>query len=83
MTFSYKPRGVCSQKIDLELEGDIVRQVTITGGCSGNLQGICRLVTGMNAHDAIEKLQGIHCGHKSTSCPDQLSCALTQALAAK
>ncbi len=76
----YIPKGVCSQAIDIELDGEIVTKVQFTGGCHGNLQGIARLVEGMNAKDAIAKIQGIRCGFKSTSCPDQLACALTAAL---
>ena len=64
----------------MELEDDVIRSVAFTGGCNGNLQGISRLVTGMRAQEAIERLQGIQCGWKPTSCPDQLSKALTEAL---
>ncbi len=80
MTYTYAPTGVCSSQIDLELEDDVIRSVAFTGGCNGNLQGISRLVTGMRAQEAIERLQGIQCGWKPTSCPDQLSKALTEAL---
>ena len=80
MTYTYTPTGVCSSKIDLELENGVIRSVVFTGGCNGNLQGISRLVTGMRAQEAIERLQGIQCGWKPTSCPDQLSKALTEAL---
>ena len=80
MTFSYRPSGVCSTMIDLELEDGIIQSVRFTGGCNGNLQGISRLVEGMGAQDAIEKLQGIRCGWKPTSCPDQLSKALAAAI---
>lgn len=72
----YKPTGVCSQAIDIELDGDTIRSVSFSGGCNGNLQGISSLVQGMKAKDAIEKLRGIKCGFKSTSCPDQLAKAL-------
>ena len=81
MTYTYKTKGTCSTKIELELEGNIVHNVKFTGGCNGNLQGICRLVTGMPAREAIDRLQGIQCGWKPTSCPDQLTKALTAALA--
>lgn len=81
MTYSYAPKGVCSSRIDLELDGDIIKSVQFTGGCHGNLQGISRLVQGMKAQDAIARLEGIRCGWKSTSCPDQLSHALREALA--
>ncbi len=76
----YIPKGVCSQAIDVELDGEIVKHVQFTGGCHGNLQGIARLVEGMNAKDAIAKIRGIRCGFKSTSCPDQLANALEAAL---
>ena len=82
MTYTYTPTGVCSSKIDLELENGVIRSVVFTGGCNGNLQGISRLVTGMTAQEAIERLQGIQCGWKPTSCPDQLSKALRLALEA-
>lgn len=78
----YIPKGVCSQAIDVELDGEIVTKVQFTGGCHGNLQGIARLVEGMNANDAIAKIRGIRCGFKSTSCPDQLANALEAALKA-
>ena len=76
----YIPKGVCSQAIDVELDGEIVKHVQFTGGCHGNLQGIARLVEGMNANDAIAKIRGIRCGFKSTSCPDQLANALEVAM---
>ena len=76
MTYTYMPTGVCSSQIDLELEDGVIRSVAFTGGCNG----ISRLVTGMPAQEAIERLQGIQCGWKPTSCPDQLSKALTEAL---
>ena len=76
----YIPKGVCSQAIDIELDGNIVKHVQFTGGCHGNLQGIARLVEGMKAEDAIAKIRGIRCGFKSTSCPDQLANALEVAL---
>lgn len=72
----YKTNGVCSGYIDIELDGDIIKSVTFTGGCHGNLQGISRLVEGMNKDEAISRLKGIRCGFKSTSCPDQLAQAL-------
>ena len=76
----YIPKGVCSQAIDIELDGNIIKHVQFTGGCHGNLQGIARLVEGMKAEDAIAKIRGIRCGFKSTSCPDQLANALEEAL---
>ena len=68
MTFTYEPTGVCSTKIDLELEDGIIRSVAFTGGCNGNLKGISSLLEGMDAQVAIEKLRGIQCGWKPTSC---------------
>lgn len=80
MKFSYKTKGTCSSAIQLELEDGVIRSVEFQGGCNGNLQGIAALVKGMKAQDAIAKLRGIRCGFKPTSCPDQLSIALEQAL---
>ncbi len=72
----YRTQGVCSAFIDIEVNNDIIESVAFTGGCNGNLQGISRLVQGMPVDEAIEKLKGIPCGFKSTSCPDQLARAL-------
>ena len=72
----YQTSGTCSSYIDVEVEDGIIKSVAFTGGCNGNLQGTSRLVTGMKVEDAIEKLQGIRCGFKATSCPDQLARAL-------
>lgn len=72
----YKTQGTCSSAIDLEVENGIIKAVSFTGGCNGNLQGISRLVEGMKVEDAIAKLKGIRCGFKNTSCPDQLARAL-------
>ncbi|MGN0384423.1 MAG: TIGR03905 family TSCPD domain-containing protein [Lachnospiraceae bacterium] len=72
----YQTSGTCSSAIDIEVEDGIIKSVSFTGGCNGNLKGICSLVTGMKVEDVIEKLQGIRCGFKSTSCPDQLARAL-------
>lgn len=76
----YKTKGVCSQEIHVELDGDVVKNVTFVGGCSGNTQGVASLVKGMKAEEAISRLEGIRCGVRPTSCPDQLSKALKQAL---
>ena len=76
----YKTKGTCSTQIDIEGDGDIIKSVKFTGGCNGNLQGVSRLVEGMKAEDAISKLRGIKCGFKPTSCPDQLSYAIEQAM---
>lgn len=74
----YRPQGVCSKAIDIEVEDGVIKYVAFTGGCNGNLQGISSLVTGMKTEDAIQKLKGIKCGFKATSCPDQLARALEQ-----
>lgn len=74
--FQYRPQGVCSQLIQIAVSDDIIEDVQFMGGCHGNLQGIGSLVKGMNIEDVITKLQGIKCGGKSTSCPDQLTQAL-------
>lgn len=78
----FKTSGVCSSEINFELEEKdgkkIVTEVKFTGGCNGNLQGISKLVEGMPVDEVIEKLQGLHCGFKATSCPDQLAEALKQ-----
>lgn len=74
--FQYKTQGVCSQLIQIAVNNDIIEEVQFMGGCHGNLQGIGSLVKGMKIEEVISKLQGIKCGGKSTSCPDQLSQAL-------
>ena len=79
MKYQYIPRGVCSRLIEIEIEDDIIKGCRFLGGCNGNLQGIGRLVEGMEVEDAIEKLQGIDCGGRGTSCPDQLAKALIAA----
>ncbi len=75
----YKPKGVCSMEIQFELDNDIIKNVAFKGGCSGNTQGIARLVEGMQVDEAIKRLEGIRCGFRSTSCPDQLAQALKHA----
>ena len=75
----YTPKGVCSQKITFEIEDNKVKSVRFYGGCSGNTQGVARLVEGMDVDDAISRMEGIKCGFKSTSCPDQLAQALKDA----
>lgn len=80
MTIQYKPKGVCSQQMKVKLEQGVIKSVEVLGGCHGNLQGIARLVEGMDAEEARAKLSGIRCGNKATSCPDQLSKALKIAL---
>ena len=76
----YKTKGTCSTQIDIDVENGIIKHVEFTGGCNGNLQGVSRLVEGMKCEDAIAKLRGIKCGFKPTSCPDQLSYAIEQAM---
>ena len=76
MSYIYKTKGTCSTQIELDLDGDVVHNVHFTGGCNGNLKGISSLVKGMKVDDVISRLEGIHCGNKSTSCPDQLCKAL-------
>ena len=77
----YKTHGVCSSMIHVELDGDKIKDVDFVGGCNGNLQGISSLVKGMKVEDAIERLSGIKCCSKATSCPDQLAKALREAIA--
>ena len=72
----YRPQGVCSQLINVELDGDVIKSVEFVGGCAGNTMGITQLVKGMNVDEAIRRMEGITCGFKPTSCPDQLAKAL-------
>ncbi|MBO4375611.1 MAG: TIGR03905 family TSCPD domain-containing protein [Lachnospiraceae bacterium] len=74
----YKPSGVCCTGIDIDTEGSIIKEVKFTNGCSGNTQGIARLVQGMEIDEAVKRLSGIRCGSKPSSCPDQLAKALIQ-----
>lgn len=76
----YRPKGVCTQQIHFDIINDKVRNVSFLGGCNGNLQGISRLIEGMDVHDAISRIEGIKCGFKATSCPDQLAQALKEAV---
>ena len=76
----YITRGVCSRAIEIELDGDLIQSVRFEGGCSGNTQGVAALAKGMRVADAIQRLSGIRCGFKTTSCPDQLAKALQEAL---
>lgn len=80
MKNTYIPTGVCSRMIEVEIEDDVIVSCRFIGGCSGNTQGVAKLVVGMDANDAIEKLKGIDCGGRGTSCPDQLANALEEAL---
>ena len=79
MTIEFTPKGVCSRQMIIEVEDGIVTNVKVIGGCNGNLQGISSLVKGMKVEDVIKRLDGIKCGMKGTSCPDQLAQALKQA----
>ena len=76
MKYSYRTSGTCSSQIDLEVEDGILKDVCFTGGCNGNLKGISALVKGMKVEEVISRLEGIRCGYKPTSCPDQLCQAL-------
>ena len=80
MQYEYKTRGVCASKILFEINDNIVSNIRFIGGCSGNTQGLSKMVCGLNAADVVKKLKGIKCGFKSSSCPDQLATALEQAL---
>ncbi len=75
---TYKTQYVCSRAIDIELEGTKIASVKFNGGCAGNTQGVARLLVGMEIDEAIERLRGIRCGFKATSCPDQLALALIE-----
>ncbi len=79
MTYTYKTKGTCSTKIELELDGNIVHNVKFTGGCNGNLQAIPKLVEGLTVEQVEEKIGGIHCGGRPTSCGDQLAKACREA----
>ena len=79
MHYTYKTSGTCSREISFEIEDGKVKNVSFLGGCNGNLKGIASLVEGMDVADVIARVEGIHCGMKATSCPDQLAQALKQA----
>lgn len=76
----YKTKGTCSSQISFDLEDGKVHNVSFTGGCNGNLKGISSLIEGQDANEVISRLEGIHCGSRNTSCPDQLARALKEAL---
>ncbi len=80
MKYVYKTKGTCSKEIIVELDNDIIENVEFLGGCNGNLKGISSIVKGMKVDDVIEKLKGITCSGRPTSCPDQLSKALEEAI---
>ncbi len=83
MKITYKTQGTCSSHIEVDIENGVLKDVAFWGGCNGNLKGICQLVKGMKTEDIIDKLEGIQCGHRPTSCPDQLCQALKQAVSEK
>ncbi len=78
-TIQYTPRGVCSKQMEVDVEDGVIQAVRVMGGCNGNLKGIASLLKGMEVEDAIARMEGIRCGMKSTSCPDQLAQALKSA----
>ena len=80
MVIEYQPKGVCARMMRIEVEDGVVKDFQVMGGCHGNLQGIGKLVAGMKVEDVIARLEGVRCGVKPTSCPDQLAQALKQAL---
>lgn len=80
MTITYQTKGTCSSRMTIEVEDGVVQSLQVDGGCNGNLQGISKLVAGMKVEDVITRLEGIRCGFKPTSCPDQLAQALKQAM---
>lgn len=76
----FYPKGVCSTRYDIDIEDGIIKNISVTGGCNGNLKGICSLIKGRRAEDVIPLMRGIQCGYKGTSCPDQISFALEEAV---
>ena len=80
MTIDYKTKGTCSSRMLIEVEDGVVKSLQVTGGCNGNLQGLSKLVAGMKVEDVSSRLEGIRCGFKPTSCPDQLAQALKQSI---
>lgn len=81
MNYTYRTKGTCSQGIQFEIVDNKVHNVQFIGGCSGNTQGVARLIEGMDVNEAISRIDGIHCGPRPTSCPDQLAKALKEAIA--
>ena len=80
MTIQYTPRGVCSRSFQIEVEYGVIRSVQVVGGCDGNLKGLSSLLAGMKVEEAVQRMEGIRCGGKPTSCPDQLAQALKSAM---
>lgn len=83
MTYTYKTQGTCSSSITFDLQDDVVTNISFTGGCSGNLQGVSILADGLTVEQIVNKCDGIFCGKKLTSCPDQLAKALIEAKAGR
>ena len=79
MEIHYTPKGVCSRQIDIVVEDGVIQSVQVVGGCHGNLQGISSLLRGMPVDEAVRRMEGIRCGNKPTSCPDQIAQALKTA----
>lgn len=77
-TFVYKPKGVCAREMRFEMDGDIIQNVTIVGGCAGNLLGISRILRGKHIDEVLDSFEGVRCGGKQTSCPDQIAKALKE-----
>ena len=80
MNYSYRPHGVCARGISFDIEDNIVKNIKFSGGCSGNTQGVAKLAEGMTTDEIINRLSGIRCGFKGTSCPDQLAKAVAEAI---
>lgn len=80
MTIRYTPRGVCSRAFQIQVEEGVIQDVHVEGGCDGNLKGLSSLLKGMKVEEAVSRLEGIRCGPKPTSCPDQIAQALKTAL---
>lgn len=80
MKIEFTPKGVCSRKMTVDVEDGIVKDLEVIGGCNGNLKGISKLVAGMKVDDVITRLEGVNCGNKGTSCPDQLAKGLKENL---
>lgn len=78
MTIEYKPKGVCAKAIEIDVEENTIQDIRIIGGCPGNLLGLSALLVGMPVEEAVSKLQGLPCGVKNTSCPDQIATALKE-----
>ena len=81
VTIQYTPRGVCSRNFTIQVEDGVIQSVEVVGGCNGNLKGLSALLKGMRVEEAVQRLEGIRCGGKPTSCPDQIAQALKQAQA--